>query len=474
MKKKILVIGDIMLDQYNYGTVQRISPEAPVPVLLENTKKQKSVPGGAANVAVNLKAAGEQVSILSVTGEDENGRKLMDMLDQLPVDTSFMIIDKKRITTTKQRYIGQNNQQILRVDNETDKEVDYNLAVPMIQKLIARAEHYSVIVLSDYGKGFLSTEMIGAVQKAAEQANIPVIADVKGKDKNKYRNLFLVKPNKSELEELMGKKISTLDEVADSAIELCQELNCQYILVTCGAEGMILVNQKGKLRHIASVIKEVYDVTGAGDTVLAYVASGIANQMEVLDALVYANVAAGIQVSKSGTSPVFYEEVEAELMKNMHSKHNKIIGREEAQKLRDKISGKLVFTNGCFDILHIGHVNYLKQAAELGSTLVVGLNSDSSVRCLKGDGRPVNNEQQRSEILAALEMIDYVVVFEEITPYELIKDIQPDVLVKGGDYQVEDIVGRDIVEQRGGSVVTIALVEGVSTTNTIRKISSRN
>lgn len=474
MQKKILLIGDSMLDKYCFGLVKRISPEAPVPILLEKKAEQKSVLGGAANVAVNLRAAGLKVEIMSIVGNDDDGLELLRILQEEMIGTTYMMIDNARKTTTKLRYIGQNSQQILRVDNETTDYVKAENYLPILDKLSKNIEEIAIIVLSDYAKGLLSAELIYHVKLIAKAHQIPIIADVKGNNRDKYRELFLIKPNRFELEELMGQKAETLDEITELAVQLCEKINGQYVLVTCGENGMILVDKRKKLTYIPSEKKEVFDVTGAGDTVLAYLAAGLAQSFDLIEILKMANIAAGIQVSKTGTSPVSLHEVQEELHKRIRKQTDrKIIPLEAVAEYRMGIRGSLVFTNGCFDILHIGHIDYLRKASQLGSKLMVGINSDASVKRLKGASRPINNERQRSEVIAALEFVDYVVIFEEDTPYRLIKAVIPDILVKGGDYMIEDIVGRDIVVQNGGKVVTIPLVEGISTTGMIKKIEKR-
>lgn len=467
---KILVIGDIMLDRYRYGEATRISPEAPVPVLLEDKERYYSVPGGAANVAMNIAGGGGDVGVFSIVGNDFSGKELLSLLDKNNIDTSFVIKSTDRITTLKTRFIAQNNQQIMRVDDEMTEEVPFEALQEMVRRIEKRIEDFSIFVLSDYNKGFLSEIIIDEIRRIALKARIKVIADVKGRNSNKYRELFLVKPNRKELEDLTGKKALSLKEVSENAVSFCKDYNVAYCVVTCGKDGMLLADRNRKLLELKSDVKEVFDVTGAGDTVLAYIAVGLASGNSVDAALIKSNIAAGIQVSKFGTSPVYEHEVNQFEIKETNSYSRKIIDLDTVKKILNHNHKKVVFTNGCFDILHIGHITYLNKAARLGDLLIVGINSDASVKRLKGSNRPINNIGQRAAVLSSLEFVDYVIVFDEDKPTRLISEIKPDVLVKGADYAKKEIVGWDIVEAYGGEVKTIDLVNGVSTTNIIQKI----
>ena len=311
------------------------------------------------------------------------------------------------------------------------------------------------------------------IMQMAKENNIPVVIDVKDPKYGKYYGATLLKPNLNELRTLTGRNVQTDEEIIEAAEDLRSRSNCKYVLATLGAKGMILIGD-GKPYFVKSLAREVYDVSGAGDTTIAYLATCIANGMPMRDAVDIANYAAGIQVGKVGTSSVYWQEVRDLISNEDHGISHKILSMEDIAHFRkDNAQKKIVFTNGCFDILHVGHKRYLQQAATLGDILVVGVNSDTSVKRLKGPSRPVNNEQDRAEMLSALGFIDYVVIFDEDTPYELIKKIQPDVLVKGGDYKPEDVIGRDIVEARGGRLELISFVEGKSTTNIINKINQK-
>ena len=468
--RHILVVGDVMLDNYYVGDVRRISPEAPVPVFRK--RSERSVLGGAANVAANLVAANQQTSMMSIIGRDANGQTMMQLFENLGINAG-LVSNLQRSTTIKTRFLADNNQQLLRLDVEdTDPitKVESNRILKKLQKVI---DDFDLILMSDYLKGLLTQEFTQGVIKMARKHDIPVVIDVKDPKYGKYYGATLLKPNLNELRSLTGKNVQTDEEIVEAAEELRKRSNCQYVLATLGAKGMVLVGD-GEPYFVKSLAREVYDVSGAGDTTIAYLATCMANEMPIRESVDIANYAAGIQVGKVGTSSVSWQEVRDLISNEDHGIAHKILSAEELNSFRkDNAQKKIVFTNGCFDILHVGHKRYLQQAATLGDILVVGVNSDASVRRLKGPTRPVNNEQDRAEMLSALGFIDYVVIFDEDTPYELIKKIQPDVLVKGGDYKPEEVVGKDIVEARGGQLELISFVEGKSTTNIIKKINQQ-
>ena len=467
-RRHILVVGDVMLDNYFVGDVKRISPEAPVPVFRKKT--ERSVLGGAANVAANLVAANQQVSMMSIIGNDENGLKLMNHFKEKEIDSS-LVNKLQRSTTIKTRFLADNNQQILRLDVEDTDAISKGDCSSMLGQLQKCLNRFDLVLMSDYMKGLLTHEFCQGVIKAAKEHNIPVVIDVKDPKYGKYYGATLLKPNLNELRLLTGSAAKTDEEIIDASEELRKRSNCRYVLTTLGARGMVLVGD-GEPYFVKSLAREVYDVSGAGDTTIAYLATCMANGMPIRESIDIANYAAGIQVGKVGTSSVYWQEVRDLISNEDHGMFHKILSPEDVNRFRkDNQNKKIVFTNGCFDILHIGHKRYLQQAASLGDLLIVGVNSDDSVRRLKGPSRPVNNEQDRAEMLSALGFVDYVVIFREDTPYELIKKIQPDVLVKGGDYKPEEVVGRDIVEARGGRLELIQFVEGKSTTNIINKIS---
>lgn len=466
-RKNILVVGDVMIDTYFSGDVKRISPEAPVPVFRKKT--ERSVLGGAGNVAANLAAAGQNVSVMSMVGNDENADKLRDIFKNNHINTD-LIISLDRKTIEKTRFLASNNQQVLRLDVEDTMPLSSEEGKYMIQKLKEVIDQFDLILISDYLKGLLTYEFTQNILQLARKKNIPAIIDVKDPKIEKYKDAFLLKPNKKEVNELTGMSVDCDEEIISASLMLREKCNCKYVLTTCGARGMVLVGD-GEPYFVESVGREVFDVSGAGDTAIAYLATCMVNNMSIRESVDIANYAAGIQVSKVGTSSVYWSEIKDYLAVEKDQVEHKILTRKSIESFRNDHKGKkIVFTNGCFDILHVGHVRYMQEASKLGDILIIGLNSDDSVRRLKGSDRPVNNQNDRAEILSSLGFVDYVAVFDEDTPYDLIKLIQPDVLVKGGDYSFENVVGRDIVEANGGNLVLIPFVEGKSTTNIINKI----
>ena len=466
-RKNILVIGDVMMDTYYNGEIKRISPEAPVPIFRKRT--ERSVPGGAANVAVNLIAAGQNVSIMAIVGNDDAGNKLKMIFKKLGINTEFLV-SLNRNTTVKTRFLANNNHQVIRLDVEDTESLKESESIQLLKWLDYGIADFDLILLSDYMKGLLTYEFTQGVLKLAKERGIPAIVDVKDPDTHKYKDAYLLKPNLKELRDLTN--MQALDDagIIDASYVLKEKCNVEYVLTTCGARGMMLVGD-GDPFFIESVGQEVYDVTGAGDTTIAYLAACMVNGFSIRDCVRIANVAAGIQVSKVGTSSVCWKEIREQLSEQKEGALHKLLTENAVKSFRqDHINQKIVFTNGCFDLLHIGHVRYMQAAAKLGDIFVIGLNSDASVKRLKGNDRPINNVLDRAELLCALGFVDYVVIFEEDTPYNLISEIQPDVLVKGGDYNHENVVGTDIVEQRGGKLVLIPFVEGKSTTNIIKKI----
>ncbi|EKQ56971.1 MULTISPECIES: D-glycero-beta-D-manno-heptose 1-phosphate adenylyltransferase [unclassified Clostridium] len=470
-KKNILVIGDVMLDTYYKGDVKRISPEAPVPVFLKCG--ERSTLGGAANVAGNLIAAGQSASIMTIIGVDSYGKAFLKMLEENKIDSSLILLSESRNTTVKTRFLTSNHQQLLRFDIENTNDISKNEEIELIEKLKIKIFEYDLIILSDYMKGLLTYSFTQNVIKLAKKNNIKVIVDVKDPRIEKYNGAFLLKPNLKEVGDLTGMPAKTLPEIVEASKMLCDRCSVQYVLTTCGDQGMILVNTLGEYSKVNSTPVEVYDVTGAGDTVIAYLGTCIANGLDIDKSIFMANIAAGIQVSKVGTSSVLLSEVERYIIEHAdkHESMHKQTAFQDAYLIKKRNPDKkIVFTNGCFDILHIGHIRYLEKAATMGDILVVGVNSDASVKKLKGEERPINNENDRVELLAALSFVDHVVIFDNDTPYELIKAVQPDVLVKGADYKLDEVVGKDIVQGNGGRVELIKFVDGKSTTNVINKI----
>lgn len=464
--KRILVVGDAMLDVYYEGEVSRISPEAPVPVFKKTS--ESAVPGGAANVAINLVAAGQSACFSACIGADAYGNELTRLLNSAGVDTS-MLRSGDRKTTVKTRFIANDCQQVMRLDVEETVPLSQNEADALLDDISRKIDDICLIIISDYNKGLMTEYLSQRLIQMARASNVHVLVDVKDRDYRKYSGAFLLKPNKKELSELTGKPVRDSVEILEAAAFLREETDSEYVLTTCGGQGMLL--KGAQLEYAVDAVEcEVYDVTGAGDTAIAYLAASLANGLDIKRSVDIANCAAGIQVSKIGTSPVFLNEVEG-IISEGEQCVKKLVSLEEYHELNASQSKKtIVFTNGCFDIIHAGHVRYLKEAAKLGDLLIVGLNSDSSVRLLKGEGRPINCEADRAEVLCSLECVDYVIIFDDKTPLCLIEAIKPDLLVKGGDYAPDEVVGKEIVESYGGKVGIIPLVEGKSTTGTIRRI----
>lgn len=459
--KNLLVIGDIMLDKYCHGTIDRISPEAPVPVF--KYKSENYILGGAANVATNLVGINQKVALMAVIGEDANGKLITDLLKEQNIDSEMVIAEKGRPTTAKTRFVSGNNQ-LLRLDDEVTDEMAVETQNKLILIYERRIDEFDLVLLSDYMKGVLSFDFTQKLIQIANAHGKQVIVDVKDKNASKYAGSFLLKPNRKELHDLTGFAVDTFEEVCEAMKELKKKANVASVLATLSGDGMALLDENDNIVRQQSDSRKVYDVVGAGDTAFAYVAVALAFGFSNKEILKLANTASSIKVTKFGTSVVAIDEVIDEL----YHEYNKVQTIESIVKvLANQRNNKIVFTNGCFDILHIGHIKYLKEAKNRGDILVLGLNSDASVKRLKGPTRPINNEDDRMAMLAEMEFIDYIVLFEEDTPLKLIEAVRPDILVKGGDYNPDNIVGADFVRANGGSVEVIPFVEGKSTTNII-------
>ncbi|MDD6572627.1 MAG: D-glycero-beta-D-manno-heptose 1-phosphate adenylyltransferase [Thermoflexaceae bacterium] len=459
--KSFLVIGDIMLDRYCNGSINRISPEAPVPVL--KYKGEKNILGGAANVATNLVGIGQKVSLMACIGEDEAGKEILRLLHEDGIDSEMVAVEAVRPTTLKTRFVA-GNQQLLRVDDESTQDILEQTKDRLLAVYERRIQEFDLVLISDYMKGMLSFDFTQKIIDIANRNGKRVIVDVKDPNPEKYGGAYLLKPNKKELHDLTGMPVETMDEIIPAMKELRQKAGCRCVLATLSADGMAYLDENDDVLFEKSDSRKVYDVVGAGDTAFAYVAAAMAFGFSSKEMLKLANTASSIKVTRFGTAVVSISEVIDELFHEV----NKIQTMDTIEKaLSGQRHKKIVFTNGCFDILHIGHIRYLKEAKAKGDILVLGLNSDASVKRLKGPSRPVNNERDRMDMLAEMEFIDYVVLFEEDTPYNLITRVKPDILVKGGDYQPDNIVGADFVRSMGGSVEVIPFVEGKSTTNII-------
>ena len=463
-KGNVLVIGDIILDRYISGSVDRVSPEAPVPVLKPSTEEIRL--GGAANVALNLSSLGTKATLIGVTGKDRSSKQIKELLKKNNIKSS--ISQSKLPTISKLRLLAA-QQQLIRIDNEEEFSDDDWISSLSSYKKQIKLKKNKVLIISDYGKGTLKN--IPFLIKEAKKLNKTILIDPKGEDFTKYKSANIITPNFSEFQRVVG-NIKNETDLTRKGKELINSLKLDALLITRGSEGMTLLESlNGKVirSDFPTEAKDVFDVSGAGDTVIASIGAGLAGNFSLSDSIKLANIAAGIVVGKSGTATVSQSEIDP-LLNQAESFLSIDEVQSYSQDLRQN-NKKVVFTNGCFDILHAGHIEYLEAAKSLGDELIVGINSDKSVKTLKGIGRPINKLAHRAKVLGSLKCVDKVVVFEDKTPIKLIKAIKPNVLVKGGDYKVKEIVGYQVVTQAGGSVVTIPLVEGLSTTNIISKMS---
>lgn len=463
---RILAIGDLMIDHYLWGGCERISPEAPVQVV--DIARETTVLGGAGNVINNLVALGAQVRVAGVIGDDENGLELRAMLRHISVDEKGLVEQNGRKTSKKSRIIA-SNQQILRYDRESKDPIAASSEEALLAYVKETIAECDIVILSDYGKGVITDTVAQGVISAAKNAGKKVLVDPKGKDYSKYRGAYLLTPNRKEASEATGIAIKDEDSLRRALLSLKETCALECSMITLSEDGIAIYDES--MRRFPTVAKEVYDVTGAGDTVIASLSYALSCGLSIDEAAPFANHAAAVVVGKIGSATVTLDEIDAyESSLRQSSSDAHIKTAEEivqiARRLKEE-GKKVVFTNGCFDILHVGHVKYLQEAKSYGDVLIVGLNADSSVRALKGPSRPVNPEADRAYILAALESVDYVVLFSDETPYELIKSIAPDILVKGGDYEGKSVVGAEFA----GELRLVTFVDGKSTTATIERIS---
>ena len=463
---RILVSGDLMLDQYWIGETSRISPEAPVPVVKIGSTDNRL--GGAANAALNAKSLGAQVSLNGIIGEDSNATILSQLITESRIE-NLSVNCQQAQTISKLRLISR-NQQMLRADFESEFSED--AITRNTRTCINNIDNCDIVLLSDYNKG--SLHHCQKIIQAANKANKKVIIDPKGTDFSRYKNAYLLTPNLSEFEAVVGKCRNEQD-LFKKAHDLITQLNLQALLLTRSAQGMTLFKACGSHHHFNAKAQEVYDVTGAGDTVIATLATALAANVAIEQAVLLANTAAGIVVGRMGAATVTPLEIKLAL-ENNGARSTGIITPEPLQKLvnfEQSLNKKVVFTNGCFDILHSGHVQYLSEARALGDRLIVAINSDESVKRLKGEQRPINTIDDRMAVISSLACVDWVLSFNEDTPESLLQLIKPDILAKGGDYRIHEVVGADIVIEAGGSVAVLSLHEGVSTTNIIDSIKSK-
>jgi D-beta-D-heptose 7-phosphate kinase/D-beta-D-heptose 1-phosphate adenosyltransferase len=469
---KVLVVGDLMLDRYIVGEVNRISPEAPVPVLRHAQRYER--PGGAANVAMNLAGLGCETLLAGFWGADAEREQLAAALAAAHIDTTG-VVTTAQPTISKTRIVAR-TQQLLRLDIESRDLPSATECRQLQQAATALVEKVHAVVLSDYAKGALSRDLCEAVIRAARNRGVPVLADPKTVDLSKYSGATMVCPNLSELAAATGLPAHDLEPLLAAGEQQRAEHEITHLTVTLSEKG-IRVLSDGDTFHSPARAREVFDVSGAGDTVIATLAASLAGGLPLRSAVELANLAAGIVVAKIGTVPIAAHELVAALTPSTGiTAQEKILSRDRiAQRVAEwRAAGEIVvFTNGCFDLLHVGHVTLLEDCRRFGAKLVLGLNSDASVCRLKGPTRPVVGENERARVMAALAAVDAVVLFDEDTPLELIRELKPDVLVKGGDYTIDTVVGHEIVLAQGGRVEIVPTVEGFSTTNIVRKLSAQ-
>lgn len=463
-RPRILVIGDIMIDHYIWGKCSRISPEAPVQVI--DVEKETTLLGGSGNVINNVVAFGADAEVISVIGDDKSGKVIVDLLNHLNLKT-FLITEQKRKTTIKTRLIA-SHQQVVRFDQEENTDISEDSQIDVINYLIRNINNCDIVLLSDYSKGMLPKDLTIRIIEIARHNNKKVLVDPKGPDFSKYFGAYLLKANLLEAMEATGINIMDDDSLTTAIKMLKNELDLELSLITLGERGIAYYDNELVIE--AAVVKETIDVTGAGDTVLAALGVSLCVGCTIRDAVSFANKAASIVVGKLGSATVTVEDiVTLDHSKNSYAK-NKVFEIDELKEivLSLKRKGKkIVFTNGCFDILHVGHLIYLQKARGFGDVLIVGMNSDISVKINKGSTRPINNQVDRAAILSALEYIDYVVIFESTTPLDLVKELRPDVLVKGGDYKDKHVIGQEFVEE----VKIVDYVEGKSSSDLIDRKS---
>ncbi len=469
---RALCVGDVMLDRFVYGRVERISPEAPIPVL--RIDREQAMLGGAGNVVRNLVGLRSHVEFISVVGNDLAGREVTQLVGSLDNVEPHLLVQAKRQTTIKTRFVA-GSQQLLRADAETVQPVIETTEDDIIRLAGAALGDCKVVIVSDYAKGVLSPRAVKAIIAAARAAGRPTVIDPKGADYSRYAGATIITPNRRELAEATGLTVGSDDEVEFAARQLIAACDLQAVLCTRGPEGMSLVPKDGAARVIPTRAREVFDVSGAGDTVIATLAAGLAAGLSLEAAAALANVAAGIVVAKVGTAVAYADELLHALRhEDIAAEERKIASLDEALDMvaRWRRQGfKIGFTNGCFDLLHPGHISLMQQARRACDRLVVGLNSDASVKRLKGADRPVQTETARAAVLASLATVDLVVIFGADTPLALIDALRPDVLVKGADYTVEQVVGAEQVRSWGGRVVLADLAAGHSTSATIKRIA---
>ncbi|MBL0732517.1 MAG: D-glycero-beta-D-manno-heptose-7-phosphate kinase [Desulfosarcina sp.] len=467
---RVLVVGDLMIDKYLWGKVDRISPEAPVQVV--SVTKEDFTLGGAGNVVNNIVSLGAQVSVIGVVGTGPDGDLLLKQFEEIGVDISGTVQEKGRTTTKKTRIIAA-NQHVLRIDIETKEELLDNTAGVIAEFIAKKIPDVDVVLISDYGKGIITRGVLSGLLSVAKKQGKIVIADPKGLDYSKYSGLSLITPNKKEAALVAGVEIVDEPTLFKAGENILQKVAVEQLLITCGKDGMVLFDRDKKPHKIMAEARQVYDVSGAGDTVLAVfgLAAAIGESFE--NSAYIANIAAGIVVGKMGTATVSQGELACALNpgQDRYSLKRKSLSELVALVKESKKKGKkVVFANGCFDLLHSGHIRFFAESRKLGDALIVALDDDESVRRLKGRGRPVINARERVQVLCALDSVDYVTVFSTGELESLIRRIQPDILAKGSNYSSQEVYGRELVEQSGGRVALIPVTDKISSTGIINNI----
>lgn len=468
---QVLCVGDLMLDRFVYGEVERTSPEAPVPVL--RIARDRAMLGGVGNVVRNLVSLGARATLVSVIGDDEVGRTLTTMVGHEGRVEPHLLVERGRTSTEKTRFVA-GAQQLLRADAETTEPISERSTESLLRVAEDMIPSCDVVVLSDYSKGVLTQSVCSNLIARARKAGKVVVADPKGLEYERYRGASVLTPNRRELAAAVGAELTDDDAIVMAARKLMQKREIGAVLVTRSHEGMTLISSDGRVAHLPAQAREVFDVSGAGDTVVATLAAALGQGVDLVEAAALANTAASVVVSKVGTAVVHAADLlHAVRASDLSSSEAKIVplatAVESVTAWRDD-DLKVGFTNGCFDLLHPGHISLLRQAKAACDRLIVGLNSDASVRRLKGPGRPVQSESARAQVLASLETVDLVVVFGEDTPLHLIETIRPDILVKGSDYTIDEVVGGDVVQDYGGAVLIAENEPGFSNTRTIQRM----
>ncbi len=480
---RVLVVGDLMLDRYVWGNAERISQEAPV-ILLRADKREERL-GGASSVATMLRALGAKVALAGVVGTDDGGQRVRRMLTDLSIDQEAVLTDPDRPTTVKERYIGRaqqrHPQQMIRVDYEVRTPLCAGIEKELNQALAGQLRQADVVLVSDYDKGVCTAGLLATTISAARSLGTRVVADpVRGPDYRRYHGCSAITPNRLEAGLATGRVLQATDQALEAAAQLREQLDLEAAIITLDKDGMSLVHRDGRRQLFPTRQRQVYDITGAGDMVMSVLGMALAAGADYDPAIRLANVAGGLEVEKIGVATVTRDEILRDLLRSSppsasgaSAGPDKVFTREALCpeiESRRRLGQRIAFTNGCFDLLHVGHVQYLHEARAQADLLVVGLNSDASVQALKGPGRPVNAVPARAQVLAALQAVDYITVFDEPTPLGLIEALRPDVLVKGADYRKDEVVGAEFVESYGGRVYLAPLREGYSTTGLLDRL----